>query len=300
MDRSPRNAKVAVIGGDARELVVIPELLKIGLKVRAVGFPRLPELDGAEICSDVGEAVSGADAIILPMPGTDGTGTIRASLDGRKLTLTEDVLCRIPSRVPIIVGVAGPFLSTAASKYRLRVREIAEEDELAILNSIPTAEGAIQIAMQELPITIHSSSAFVLGFGRIGHTLARMLKGIGAVVSVFVRQPRDLARAYEEGYRALPFDCLEALAGEAEIVFNTVPSLVLTREVLDRMSREALIVDLASGKGGTDFDYAEYLGIKAVLASGLPGKVAPLTAGRTLARVLPRIIAEELTAISKY
>lgn len=51
---------------------------------------------------------------------------------------------------------------------------------MAVLNAIPTAEGAIQIAMEEMPVTIHGSKALVLGFGRVGKTLAKMLDGIGA------------------------------------------------------------------------------------------------------------------------
>ncbi len=72
-------------------------------------------------------------------------------------------------------------------------------DDVAILNAIPSAEGAIQIAMEQLPITIHGSKSFVLGFGRLGKTLARMLAGIGAITTVAARKSADLARIYETG-----------------------------------------------------------------------------------------------------
>ena len=64
---------------------------------------------------------------------------------------------------------------------------------MTVLNAIPTAEGAIQIAMEEMPVTIHGSKAFVLGFGRVGETLAKMLNGIGAKTYVAARKHSDFA-----------------------------------------------------------------------------------------------------------
>ena len=60
------------------------------------------------------------------------------------------------------------------------------------------------------------------------------------------------------------------------------------------MPAHTLIVDLASKPGGTDFRYAEKRGIKALLAPGLPGIVAPKTAGQIVANVLSQLLLELL------
>lgn len=284
---------VAVLGGDDRELVLIPELVRLGADVRVVGYPPREEIKGALLAESVGEAVSGVDAIILPMPGTDDQGVIRAIYTPKKLVLTEEIVAAIPPSVPIFIGVAKPFLRGLAKKYGLKLFEIAEMDEIAILNSIPTAEGAIQIAMQELPITIHGSETMVLGFGRVGQTLARMLAALGANVSIVARKPADLARGYEMGYRCLTYDQVAECVAATDVIFNTVPAMVLHEGILKNITRNTLIIDLATQPGGTDFQAAERLGVKAILAPGLPGKVAPVTAGRILARVLPRLILQE-------
>src|SRR5690606_38022728 len=151
-------------------------------------------------------------------------------------------------------------------------------DEVAVLNSIPTAEGAIQRAMEELPVTLHGNRTLVVGFGRCGLTLARMLHGIGSKVTVAARGEGQRARAYEMGIETVPLHALEEVVGEAVAVFNTVPARVLTRRVLQRMSPEVVVIDVASAPGGTDFDAAEELGIKAFLDLGIPGRVAPKTA----------------------
>src|SRR5690606_12200007 len=108
--------------------------------------------------------------------------------------------------ITLYIGVAKPVVAELASRYRVRVVESAELDEIAILNSIPTAEGAIQRAMEELPVTLHGSPVVVVGFGRCGMTLARMLGGIGARVCVVARGAGQRARAYEMGFEAEGID----------------------------------------------------------------------------------------------
>ncbi|MFZ3372982.1 MAG: dipicolinic acid synthetase subunit A, partial [Desulfitobacteriaceae bacterium] len=112
------------------------------------------------------------------------------------------------------------------------------------------------------------------------------------------RKPADLARAVEMGFKTIHFSDLEEEIGRAEIIFNTVPHLILDRVILERVARDAVIIDLASIPGGTDFEYAQMLGIKASLAPGLPGIVAPKTAGKILAQVYPQLILRQLTTVN--
>ena len=60
------------------------------------------------------------------------------------------------------------------------------------------------------------------------------------------------------------------------------------------MRKDAVVIDIAQAPGGTDFAAADELGIKAFLDLGLPGKVAPETAGEILARVIPGLILDDL------
>ncbi|MDA8228270.1 MAG: dipicolinate synthase subunit DpsA, partial [Desulfitobacterium hafniense] len=203
-----------------------------------------------------------------------------------------------PKKVPVFIGWARPALKSAVEVLGLRLIETANLDELAILNSIPSAEGAIQMAMESTNITIHGSQCFVLGLGRSGWTLARMLNGMGARVTGVARKQPDLARASEMGLRPVHFSDLEDEISKAEIIFNTVPKLILDRVMLEKVAREAVIIDLASIPGGTDFDFAQTLGITARLAPGLPGIVAPKSAGRILAQVYPQLIVRHLTTYS--
>ena len=75
-------------------------------------------------------------------------------------------------------------------------------------NAVPTAEGAVQIAMEELPITLHRARVLVLGFGRLGKLAAHRFAALGAKVSVAARKWADLAWAEAYGYGAERIDQL--------------------------------------------------------------------------------------------
>lgn len=291
-----KGRRIALLGGDRRELELARVLIQLGARVKVVGFPpSLPELVGAIQVKTAAEALADAEVVVAPMSNTDQEGRIKVVLDPNcEIHLTDELFSVLPPGTPFFIGAAKPCVRELAARHQLCLIETAEIDEIAVLNSIPTAEGAIQIAMEELPITIHGSRSVVLGFGRCGMTLARMLAGIGAQTTVVARNPVQLARAREMGLRTATFDELAETVKEAEIIFNTVPAVVLTRDILVLLDRDVLIVDIASAPGGVDYAAARELGIDAILAPGLPGKVAPKTAGQILAQCLPALIAELL------
>jgi dipicolinate synthase subunit A len=288
-----KGLKVAVMGGDARDLTIVEELAASGALVNVTGLPAKVE-PGVAAFQGQEECLQGINALILPVPGINEDGLIYAPLADQPLTLTERLISMMPSNIPVFVGVAGPKLVRLMEQKELRLIELMKMDEVAIYNSIPSAEGAVQMAMEMLPITIHGCTAYVLGFGRTGATLARLLGAMGAKTRVAARRKESLARIAEMTLTPIPFDQLSKSLREADAIFNTVPSMVLTGEILENVSPEAVIIDLASAPGGTDFQAADRLGIKAVLAPGLPGRVAPKTAGRILARTILGFLAEEI------
>ncbi|MHB1042117.1 MAG: dipicolinate synthase subunit DpsA [Eubacteriales bacterium] len=285
--------KVAVLGGDARELALMRELAVEGAKVVGLRLPPGVEPGGLVECRDSAGCVAGADAVILPVPGINERGRLPCAYSEEPIFLTGEILALIPKKAPVFVGMARPILRKMVEDQGLTLIELMQMDEVAILNSIPSAEGAVQMAMEMMSITIHGCVVFVLGFGRTGMTLARLMRSLGADTRVVARKPAHLARIYEMGLLPLTFNDLPGQLKDADLVVNTAPALVLTAEVLKEVPAGAIIIDLASSPGGTDFEAAAALGIKAVLAPGLPGKVAPRTAGRILARVITRLLRGE-------
>ena len=92
------------------------------------------------------------------------------------------------------------------------------------------------------------------------------------------------------GLEMIDYSRLPQFAAQSELIYNTVPALVLTQTVLEHTPREAFIIDLASAPGGTDFAAARKLGLTAILAGNIPGRYFPETAGVLLAEHLEHII----------
>ena len=166
--------------------------------------------------------------------------------------------------------------------------------ELAVANAVPTAEGALAIAMAEVPYTIHGARCLILGYGRVAKALARILSAVGAHVTVAARKPKDLAWIDANGQMPLAFSDLtqgdDALS--YDIVFNTVPEQIAGAALLSRLPKDVLLLDLASAPGGFDHDWAKDHGYHILWALSLPGKTAPVTAGRIIGETIRRILEE--------
>lgn len=290
---SPRlpEIRIAIVGGDAREVYLAEHLAEAGFFVQVFGFSP-PGGQKILFCATPRHALSGVEAAVLPVPGVNEKGELYCPFLEKPPLVGEEDFGLLPPGAPVFVGVAGGYLKGLAGRLGLKLIELLDLDEVAVLNSIPTAEGAVWLAMEKLPVTIHGSECIVLGFGRTGQTLAGLLVAMGARTTVIARNPAQRARAYQMNCRACDFPDLPDLVGSADVIFNTVPALVVGENILARISPGALLIDLASSPGGVDFAAAGRLGVNAFLTPGLPGKVAPKTAGQILSRVVIRLLAE--------
>ena len=165
-------------------------------------------------------------------------------------------------------------------------------EELAVANAVPTAEGAVQLAMEHLPITIHGSRVLVLGFGRVGRITAQRFGALGARVSVAARKFDQLAWAQAMGFDPQPLNHLAGWLCGYDLVVNTIPAPVLTRRELEDLKPGCLILDLASKPGGVDQRAAGELGLTVIWALALPGKVAPVTAGAAIQTAIYNMLQE--------
>ncbi|MCL2678650.1 MAG: NAD(P)-binding domain-containing protein [Clostridiales bacterium] len=144
--------------------------------------------------------------------------------------------------------------------------------------------------MEQSKEVLFEKKALILGFGRVSEALAPRLRALGMEVSVSNRGSERRQRAHEAGFYTIEWNEWPRKAREADFIFNTVPVLLFSAAVLLNLSKHTVIIDLAANPGGTDFAAAASLGLRVVLASGLPGRVAPVTAGKTLAAVYPPLI----------
>ncbi len=286
---------IAFLGGDARQLEVIKSCIKQNATVSLIGFDNLQSsFSGASRRELTPDFLGTVDRLILPIVGTDEKGYIDSLFTSKKIVLTEEHFQALSPNCVIYVGLAKSYLRNLCERYGIVLIELLKRDDVAIYNSIPTAEGALMMAIQNTDITIHHSQCIVLGLGRVGMTLARTLNKLGAKVRVGIRRQDHSARAFEMGLNPFYLEDLTNQVENVDLLFNTIPALVVDAPVIKRMPHQAVVIDLASRPGGVDFQYAEKRGIKALLAPSLPGIVAPKTAGQILARSITELIMEDM------
>ncbi len=295
MDAFLRDMNILIIGGDKREAELFFHLKKTGAKVLMFGFEKYEYLNEIVVADNLVESILTSQVVITPLAGIEADGDIYAPYSSGKLSLNNLTLFRAfnPGTL-FLAGHLHPSLKEIFTRHEVIICETSKLDEISILNAVPTAEGAIQAAMEKTDITIHKSQSLVLGFGRCGKILALTLKALGANVSVAARRPEVLALIEAMNFHPVPIGQLADKISPADIIFNTIPALVVDAEVLYRIKSSTIIIDISSFPYGVDFAVAERLNIKAIILPGLPGKVAPKTAGKILSQVYPQLIKEYL------
>ena len=292
---------IAVLGGDMRQISVAKELSKAGFSVRLWGIdPVFCRSSEVHICDDWEKAIQDCDAVALPLPVSEDGVRIHCPLlsdaTGVKLSKLLDSLSR---DVKILGGRFSPTIKLILSEKGYSYIDYFSREELQIKNALPTAEGAMALARNELPITLAGANVAVIGYGRIGKMLAQKLKLMDAHVTVAARKTTDIALAESNGMSCLPIvirdgsSSLESIAEGYDVIFNTVPEWIIDRKILREMNPKTLIIDLASAPGGIDIQVAKEEGIRVIWALSLPGKNSPFTAGKIIAETIVQIIDEE-------
>lgn len=286
-----KDKRIAVIGGDMRQCYVASAFKDMGFSVTAYGIKG----EMTDVCSTLEEALEGADFVILPYPVSPDGVYLNAVCEECNIRLAE--LFRLINSCGCKLTYGGGFkigVKALAQQIGINIYDYGESEALKIKNALCTAEGAIEIAMRELPINVHGSVSTVLGYGRIGRLLSARLKALGSEVQVAARSEVALASAYSDGMRTFAINELKAATVRADVIFNTVPALVLDKEALLSADSDCLIIDLASAPGGVDFAEAEKLGLKVIWALSLPGKCSPKSAASIISDEISKHIKSSL------
>ena len=285
-----REWNIWVVGGDQRQVCLAGLLAADGHTVHTFALERAGEIPETEEEENLA-GLDLADCVVLPLPALGEDGTVNTPLSRKTLSL-EAVLDRLRPGQVVCAGRVETAAREAALRRGLAIHDYFAREELAVANAVPTAEGAIQIALEELPITLHGARALVVGYGRLGRALAPRLSALGARVSVAARKWEDLAWIEAAGYTAEHTGELEGWLCGYDLIVNTVPARVLDEGALRDLKPGCLIIDLASQPGGVDFEAARTLGVRAIWALSLPGKTAPVTAGQAVKSSIYHILNE--------
>lgn len=276
-----QNLNIAIVGGDRREQEIARCAVATGASVRAYGFP-WPDggIAGVEQASSAAAALRDADVALCPIPGIAADGALFAPQCPERIIPDRAMLDAMRKPAHIILGWADKNLKGHCDALGITIHEYEWDHDLMLLRGQAIVEGMLKVIIENTDITIHRAKACLVGQGTIGTLVTRTLYALGARVHVAARNPVQRATAYAAGAEPHDLSDLAEVLPGTDIVISSVPSQIITRAHLERLPKQALLVDLAAPPGGIDRDAAAALGLKFVWARGL-GSRAPVTVGRS-------------------
>ena len=285
--------KFAIIGGDLRIIKLAIMLARDQNEIFVYGLEKAEELKNntnIKYCESIKKAIQEVEIVIGPIPFSSNGKTINMPFSDKEVTIRE-MMHVINAKVLIAGGITPEVYEMANDEY-IEIIDIMKREELAVLNTIATAEGTIQIAIESTNKIIHGSEVLILGFGRIGKVLARKLAGLSAKVTCAARKDEDLAWIQAYGHKATNINTIGENLRQYDIIINTVPHIILNEERLQYVKNECLLIDLASNPGGIDKKAVKDNQLKFVWALSLPGKVAPTTSAEFIKDTIYNILKE--------
>ena len=277
-----------VVGGDLRNVELVKLLKEDGKEVFSYGMNEKESFE---------KIPRNIDIVVGPIPFSRDGKTINSTFSENKI-LIEDFLEKIKEKI-LIAGNISSDVIKKAEKYNIKVIDIMKSEKLAILNTIATAEGAIELIIKNTNTIIFDSNILILGYGRVARTLAQRLKGLSKYVTCASIKSEELAWIDALGYEKIDLDdlsksqdLLKSLANY-NVIINTIPFMILDAEKLQYIRKDTLLIDLASNPGGIDESFAKNHNLKLIHALGLPGKVAPNSSAKFIKEVIYETIKKQ-------
>lgn len=284
----------AIIGGDLRVVKLASILAEAGNIIYTYGLEKAEELKNNPniiMCDKLNKAIKDdVEVVIGPIPFSSNGEEINTPFSDNKISIRE-LMHSLNAKI-LIAGSIAPNVYDMANDEYIEIIDIMKREELAVLNTISTAEGAIEIAIANTNKILHGSNVLILGFGRIGKVLARKLAGLSAKVTCAARKDEDLAWIKAYGHMATNINLLGENLSQYDIILNTVPHLILNQELLNYVKEDCLLIDLASNPGGIDKRATKNRQLKLIWALALPGKVAPITTAEFIKDTIYNILKE--------
>lgn len=243
------------------------EILTFGMGGRQIECKRM-----------LAEGLSGVDGrlILLPIPTTRDNKYI----SGTNTSLV-DIACML-RRGDAVAGYSIPYeLCLAAGGKGCHVYDGATDEDFLTANASLTAVGALGYILMNSKKGLSDMHVGVVGYGRIGMRLVRLLLQFGCRITVYTNRPDVVMELCENGISAEIVGEISDLSC-LDLLVNTAPARQIDEADIPAGLR---IIDLASGSIFTPSD-------RVIKLSSIPEAFYPITAGRLYAEAIMRNIRE--------
>lgn len=241
----------------------------------------------AKITDNTDIKINNADFLVLPIPVSRDNCNLNASENYGSIPLSSltEFIC---DGGIVFGGKINDDVKEIFKDKNISFVDFMDIEEFTTRNAHMTAEGAVSYLIENSDKSLFGIKILIVGSGRIGKILAHILKSFGCDVTVTGRNEKDIYLWRALGYNSLKTNEISDYSQAFDAVFNTVPFPVIDEEFIKKMKKDAIIIDLASKPGGTDFLSAKKYKVKAVNLLGVPGKYFPGSSGEMLAKIIIR------------
>ena len=249
MNNDSQKYKIAILGGDKR-LSEVAALLS--LKEHDVSLFGLKETNATsasgKLCSSVDKAMRDADFAILPLPLTRDNLLLSATEE--KVSLAEIIKLAAANKTLLLGGIVSAEMKRLCEAHGVEICDYYAREELQKKNALPSAEGALMLAMENTDVTVDGMNSMVCGYGRIGKIIAFLLRGMGACVTVAARRDEVICEATIDGFDTVKIQGdgkdLRHSAEKCDVIFNTAPAIIFSQSIVSLMANKPLYIEIAS------------------------------------------------------
>ena len=265
--------KFLILGGDLRSIKLAEMLINDNNKVFAYGLEKSEDIqENSQIdkISNLQSAIEKVDIIVGPTPFLSNGETINSPYAKEEIKI-EQLVKANKQKILIAGGIKESINEQLEEKY-LKVIDVMKREELAILNTIATAEGTIKLAIENTDKILQGTSVLILGFGKVAKIVASKFSLLSTYVTCAARKTTDLAWIEAYGYNSIDINDMLYELKDFDIIINTVPQIIIKEKELKHMKPDVLLIDLASKPGGIEGTKAIQMGLKYIWALAIPRK----------------------------
>lgn len=258
--------KIAVISYNKVQTQLCKKLTEKGCECQEVSFLNTHLLK---------EYLEGYETVVLPFPSK--IENISFLSHGAQLSqlLTENHT--------VIGGMLDDEIKKDLDEARIPYIDYFQSEAYVLKNAYITSQGAVKLLLENTESFIVGKNVLITGFGRIGKSLAMMLKSLGMNVFVAARSERALAEAEAMGFGAISFSQMKSTLFYYSFIFNTVPFRILSEDDVKKLLRSTVYFELASRPYGAEAEDFEAHLKRYVSGAALPGKLYPEAVAENIA-----------------
>ncbi len=221
------------------------------------------------------------DNIILPLPTV-----ANSKISGTDITLDE--------LSEVLNGTQKVFCGNIDVSTFKNFYSYYYDESFLVNNSRLTAQGVLRLILDIIETDLLNLNAVVIGYGRCGKAICKLLKNCGVEVISVSRREESLIEAENDGIQTCHICNLTEATGKSDIIINTVPVNIISKECISKFNSNKIYIEVASKPYGFDINETDVYNFRYILAESLPGRFVPESAGENIADTVLKILKEEV------